>query len=137
MKEKDLIQEQPPLDGIPRSQPHTYEPVAHAAALPLAAPRWIEELPLVLAFAGFMGLGLVGSRLGVTWPTMRATFGMPLDAISSLLIAQLIGSVVVSASSGQLTARLNIGVMAAWSCGIIAVALLGAGVTSSWAGSWC
>lgn len=95
--------------------------------------QWASRVPLVLAYAGFIGLGLVSSRLGVTWPAIRDTFGMPIDAISMLLIAQLAGSIVVSASSGRLTAWLNIGVMSAWSCGITAVALLGSGATPSWA----
>lgn len=89
-------------------------------------------MALLLAYAGFIGLGLVASRTGVTWPAIRTTFGMPIDAISSMLLAHLIGSIVVSASSGRLTAWLNIGTLAAWSCGAIALALLVSGVTTSW-----
>lgn len=96
------------------------------------APRWAAQVTLILSFAGLIGLGLIASRLGISWPTMRASFGMPLDAISIVLIAQLIGAVAVSAGSGRLTARLNIGVLLAWSCGITAVALLGTGLTPSW-----
>src|SRR5690349_17139245 len=118
MKEKDMMQEQQPVVGMQQPRLHAYDSVAGATALPLASPRWIGHIPLVLAYAGFVGLGLVNSRLGVAWTAMRATFGMPIDAISVLLFAQLAGSVVVSASSGRLTAWLNIGVMSAWSCGI-------------------
>ena len=113
MKEKNLMQGQQPVVGMHQPRLHTHDTVAHASALPLASPRWIGQVPLVLAYAGFIGLGLVSSRLGVTWTAMRATFGMPIDAISILLIAQLVGSVVASASSGRLTAWLNIGVMSA------------------------
>ncbi len=98
----------------------------------IAPSNWFVHTPLILAYAGFIGLGLVSSRTGVTWPAMQVTFGLPIDAISSMLIAQLVGSIVVSASSGRLTAWLNIGVMSAWSCGIIAFALLGSGVAPVW-----
>src|SRR5262249_62194082 len=104
-----LEQEQQSVVGVQQSQSHTYDTVARATALPLASPRWIGQVPLVLAYAGFIGLGLVNSRLGVTWTAMRATFGMPIDAISVLLIDQLVGSVVVSASCGGLQACVEIG----------------------------
>ncbi len=108
----------PPLPPSVTTPPQTVTAGGHVA--------------LLLAYAGFIGLGLVSSRTGVTWPAIRTTFGMPIDAISMLLMAHLIGSIVVSASSGRLTARLNIGILAAWSCGAIALALLVSGVTTSW-----
>lgn len=128
-----MVQEQQAVVAAQQPDPPIHEPAALALALPPAASRWIELVPLVLAFGGFIGLGLVSSRLGVAWTYIRATFGMPIDAISALLIAQLLGSVMVSANSGRLTARLNIGVMAAWSCGITAVALVGSSVAPAWA----
>lgn len=132
MKEKNVIEEQHPVAGMQQLGTYATDTVGHAAGLSLPSPRWIEYVPLLLAYAGFIGLGLVSSRLGVAWTPMRATFGMPLDAVGVLLIAQLIGAVVVSALSGRLTSWLNIGVMSAFSCAIMGVALLGSGATTSW-----
>src|SRR5262245_23560942 len=132
MKETDILPEQQPVIGMQQLRSFANDTVAPGTIRPLATPRWIGHVPLTLAYAGFIGLGLVSSRLGVTWALMRATFGMPIDAISVLLIDQLVGSVGVSAISGRLTSWLNIGVMSAISCGITAVALLGSSTTSSW-----
>ncbi|NWF71181.1 MAG: MFS transporter [Chloroflexi bacterium] len=60
---------------------------------------------LTLAYAGFLMLGLGSGILGVAWPTMRAEFGMALDAMSYLLVAGTIGYTLVSANSGRLAQR--------------------------------
>lgn len=124
--------EQQPVVSVQQLGIHSNDTVAGAAVVATPSPRWLQHIPLLLAYAGFIGLGLVSSRLGVTWTPMRATFAMPMDAVGVLLMAQLAGAVVVSAFSGRLTAWLNIGVMSAFSCAIMAVALLGSGVISSW-----
>src|SRR5262245_1755651 len=86
------------------------------------------RVSLLLAYAGFIGLGLVASRTGVTWPAIRATFGMPIDAISMLLMAQLIGSIAVSASIGAtLGPALMTALLASslgWQVGFLAIGVL-------------
>jgi fucose permease len=94
--------------------------------------RLTNRLTLGLAYAGFIGLGLVNSRLNVAWPALRATFGMPIDALSVLLIGNSVGYVIASASSGRLSARLNLGVVLALGFGIATVALLGSSFAPSW-----
>lgn len=42
---------------------------------------------LMLAYIAFITLGLPIGLLGVAWPTMRADFGLPLDAMGLLLIS--------------------------------------------------
>ena len=45
-----------------------------AAVSPMSVtPRWVGQFRLILAFAGFIGLDLDSSRLGVTWPAMDRT----------------------------------------------------------------
>jgi fucose permease len=90
-------------------------------------------LTLLLAFAGFVALGLANSLLGVAWPTMRETFGMPIDALGLLLIGNTGGYMLASASSGRLIARLSIGGVLALSCGIAAASLAGIGAAPAWA----
>jgi fucose permease len=89
-------------------------------------------LILLLAYAGFIGLGLVNSLVGVAWPSIRGTFGLPVDALGLLLIGNTIGYMVASAFSGRLLARLSAGTMLALSCGLAAVSLLAAGSAPAW-----
>jgi fucose permease len=89
-------------------------------------------LILLLAYAGFIGLGLVNSLLGVAWPSIRGTFGLPVDALGLLLIGNTIGYMAASAASGRLLARLSAGTMLALSCGLAAVSLLAAGSAPAW-----
>ena len=60
----------------------------------LAAAR--QRYTLLLAFACFFAMGTVNSMLGVAWPSIRATFGLPLDALVALLMVSTIGYVPVS-----------------------------------------
>jgi fucose permease len=98
-----------------------------------AAPvRRTVLLTLLLSYAGFIALGLANSLMGVAWPSVRATFGMPIDALGVLLISNTVGYMLASASSGRLIARLNVGVVLALSCCIAALSLLGSGSAPFW-----
>lgn len=63
---------------------------------------------LILAFATFVAIGLSNGLLGVAWPSMRDTFGLPLDAIAPLLASTTVGFVLGSVTSGQLSARFGL-----------------------------
>jgi fucose permease len=86
----------------------------------------------VLAALAFVSLGLPDGLLGVAWPSIRASFGLELDALGALLIAATIGYVASSFSSGHLLGRLNLGTVLAVSCGLTAAALLGYASAASW-----
>lgn len=64
---------------------------------------------MILAFACFVGNGLAGGLFGVAWPSIRGTFGLPLDALVLLLATSTIGFVAGSVLAGKLMARLGIG----------------------------
>jgi hypothetical protein len=56
------------------------------------APRRAGLLILLLAYTGFIALGLSNSVTGVAWPSIRNTFGLPLDALGVICSpAQLAG----------------------------------------------
>ena len=57
-------------------------------------------LVLLLAFVAFVSLGLPDSVLGVAWPSIRRTFGLPLDALGPYLLAGVIGYFLSSFNSG-------------------------------------
>ncbi|MBV9581304.1 MAG: MFS transporter [Chloroflexi bacterium] len=98
-----------------RSQPHT----RHAFAL-------------VLASLGFVSLGLPEGMLGVAWPSIRATFNLPLDALGLLIASFAAGYFVASAVSGRVIARFGIGTALAASCGLTGSCLVGYALSGSW-----
>jgi fucose permease len=84
-------------------------------------------LVLLLAYAGFVGLGLSNSLMGVAWPSVRDTFGQPQDALGVYLIGNTLGYMIASSFSGRLLARLGAGTTLMLSGGLASVSLLGAG----------
>jgi fucose permease len=85
-----------------------------------------------LAALAFISLGLPDGLLGVAWPSMRAFFGVELQALGALLVATTAGYVVSSFSSGRLLRRLNLGTVLAASCLLTASGLLGYAAASHW-----
>jgi fucose permease len=96
------------------------------------APRRAGLLILVLAYASFVGLGLLNSLMGVAWPSIRDTFGQPLDALGVFLIGNTSGYMIASAFSGRLLARVSAGTLLAASCGLAALAVFASGGAPSW-----
>jgi fucose permease len=88
-----------------------------------------------LAFAslGFVSLGLPEGLLGVAWPSIRASFNLPLDALGLLFATFATGYFVSSAASGRLIGRFSIGSVLAVSCALTGSCLLGYSLTPSWA----
>jgi fucose permease len=89
-------------------------------------------LLLGLAYLGFISLGLPDGLLGVAWPSIRAYFNLPLDALGALLVLFTLGYLVSSFSSGRLLLHLNVGSLLALSCLATAISLLGYALTPRW-----
>ena len=89
-------------------------------------------LLISLTYAGFFSLGLPDGLLGVAWPGMRAAFGLPLNALGSLLALFTTGYLTASLFSSWLLARMNIGVLLALSCLGTSASLFGYSVAPSW-----
>ena len=89
-------------------------------------------LILVLAYTGFVALGLVNSLMGVAWPSIRDTFGLPLDGLGVLLIGSTTGYMLASAVSGRLMSLMNAGTLLALSCCVAAISLLASGSAPFW-----
>jgi fucose permease len=86
----------------------------------------------LLACIAFVGLGLPDGLLGVAWPSMRGTFGVPLDALGALLVSFTLGFVGSSFASGRVVARVGLGSVLALSCGATGLCLLGYAASGSW-----
>lgn len=87
-----------------------------------------------LAFVAFISLGLPDGLLGVAWPSISTTFGVPLDALGVLLATSTMGYLLSSASSGRILARINVGTLLALSCLATALSLLGYALSPIWIG---
>lgn len=85
-----------------------------------------------LAYLGFIGLGMRSGLLGVAWPSIRADFGVPLDALGALLGPFSIGYLVGSFVSGRALVRWDLGVLLAASFGLLAMSLVGSAVAPAW-----
>ena len=88
---------------------------------------------LGVAFIGFLSLGLPDGILGVAWPSIRATFGVPLGHLGALLAAAMTGYLVSSFCAGWLVTRLGVGPVLAWSSVLIVVNSWGYALASVWA----
>jgi fucose permease len=87
---------------------------------------------LALSFVGFVSLGLPDGLLGVAWPSIRASFGLPLDALGPLLVATTSGYVLSSFASGRLLGRMSVGALLVLSCVATATSLSGYALAPSW-----
>ena len=87
---------------------------------------------VLLAYVAFISLGLPDGLLGVAWPSMRADFALPLDALGMLLVASTSGYLTSSFFSGRIVARLGVGGLLAASCAATGGSLLGYTLAPSW-----
>lgn len=87
---------------------------------------------IVLSFIAFVALGLPDGLLGVGWPSIRADFSIPLDAVGLFLVAAVIGYMTSSFLSGYLLARIGVGRMLAVSCLLTGLALFGYTLVPQW-----
>lgn len=88
--------------------------------------------PIILAFIAFIALGMPDGLLGVAWPSIRASFSLPLDAVGMLLGAAVTGYLTSSFSSGPLIARIGVGKVLAASCALTGAALIGYTLVPAW-----
>ncbi len=85
-----------------------------------------------IAFLSFVVLGLRAGFLGVTWPSMRVTFGVPLDAVATLMFAGMFSYLVVSFNSGWLIAKLGLGLYLMFAGLISAIGFAGHVFAPTW-----
>lgn len=87
---------------------------------------------VLMAFMAFVALGLPDGLLGVGWPSIRADFSVPLDALGLYLIAAVSGYMTSSFVSGFLLSRVGVGRVLVASCLLTGLALIGYTVVSQW-----
>ncbi|MDR2869377.1 MAG: MFS transporter [Deferribacteraceae bacterium] len=89
-----------------------------------------RQLLLVL-YIGFISLGLPDTILGVAWPQMQLTFGVPLETAGLLVGLTTIVSFVASLSTGLVLKRISTGMILTVCALTTAFAMLGYGLAPS------
>lgn len=87
---------------------------------------------IALAYVAFIALGMPDGLLGVGWPSIRAGFNQPLDALGMLLVASVIGYTISSFLNGKLLGKMGVGGLLAASCGLTGAALIGYTFVPQW-----
>ncbi len=87
---------------------------------------------IALAFVAFIALGLPDGLLGVGWPSIRAGFSVPIDAIGMFLFAAVTGYMTSSFLSGFLLSRVGVGRILTASCFLTGFALIGYTLVPQW-----
>jgi fucose permease len=80
---------------------------------------------LLLAYLAFVSLGLPDGLIGVGWPSIRADFGVPTEAVGLLLTVGTTGYLISSVLAGFILARLGVGWLLAGSTLLASLALTG------------
>lgn len=84
---------------------------------------------LLLAYLGFVSLGLPDGLLGVGWPSIRTEFGVPTAAVGVVLAVGTVGYLAASVVAGFTISRLGVGWLLAGSTALAALALTGFSVS--------
>ena len=95
-------------------------------------PRQRAGLLVGLSYIAFISLGLPDGLIGVGWPSIRATFGLPIDALGALLITFTSGYLLSSTWSGWALARFGVGMLLVLSCLSTSLSLIGYGLAPGW-----
>jgi fucose permease len=93
----------------------------------------VRPLLILITYIGFVSLGLPDSLLGVAWPSMRHTFGLPLDALGAVFLFGTCGYLVSSMNAGRILRRTGVGLLLAGSSLLTVVSLVGYALSPRWA----
>src|SRR3954447_3425612 len=97
----------------------------------MTTPR--ARLTLILvAFATYVCLGLPDGVLGVAWPSIRHTFGVPISQLGSMLLASMCGYLTASSLSGTLSVRFGMGPVLLFGALAMAIAQGGYALSPAW-----
>ncbi|MGA9525523.1 MAG: MFS transporter [Myxococcaceae bacterium] len=88
------------------------------------APSGSSTALLVLAYLAFVSLGLPDAILGIAWPSLRDTFELPRALLGAPLAISATAYFLSGMFAGRLIQRLGIGLLLAWSTGLVAVGVL-------------
>ena len=94
-----------------------------------AAPRF---LLLVIAYLGFISLGLPDAVIGVAWPSVRETFELPNQLLGLFFVVSGFGYFISSFFTGRLLKAIGIGTLLAGSSALVALSNFGYATSPLW-----
>jgi fucose permease len=87
---------------------------------------------MAIAYSSLATLGVSVGVRGVAWPSVQATFGLPLDAVGVWLTAATAGSIVSSFNGGLVASAIGVGRLLVIGSLTTALGLLGSGMAPTW-----
>lgn len=91
-----------------------------------------RPLLLVIAYLGFISLGLPDTLIGVAWPSVRDSFGLQQSAVALVFFGAGISYFLSSFFTGRLLGALGIGLLLAGSSALVALSGFGYAVAPMW-----
>ena len=92
-----------------------------------------RRLLLIIAYIGFISLGLPDTLVGVAWPSVRTEFGLRQSAVALIFFGAGCGYFLSSFSVGKLLNAFGVGLLLAASSALVAVSAFGYGLAPVWA----
>ena len=89
-------------------------------------------LLLIIAYVGFISLGLPDAVAGVAWPSLRETFDLRQAGLGAILASLGTGYLISSFLTGKLTHFLGIARLLILSSGLVCISLIGYGTATYW-----
>jgi fucose permease len=99
----------------------------------LSHPTNSRRLLLIIAYLGFISLGLPDTLVGVAWPSVRNAFGLRQSAVALIFVGAGCGYFLSSFSVGKLLNALGVGLLLAASSALVALSTFGYGLAPVWA----
>jgi fucose permease len=89
-------------------------------------------LLLLIAYLGFISLGLPDTLIGVAWPNVRDTFGLPQTAAAVIFFGTGLSYFCSSFFTGRLLSWMGVGMLLATSSALVAVSNFGYALAPVW-----
>lgn len=87
--------------------------------------------PLAIIYVAFISLGLPDTLLGVAWPSMRTSLGVPLNMAGYLVAVTTLSTAFASFFTRHITKVLSLGMLLALSTLLTAISLIGFTISPS------
>ena len=88
---------------------------------------------LIIAYLGFISLGLPDTVIGVAWPSVRESFGLSQGSVSWIFVGAGSGYFISSFYTGRMLGFVGIGALLAISSGLVALSGFGFSFLPIWA----
>ncbi len=89
-------------------------------------------LLVVLAFLGFISIGLPDAAIGIAWPSVRDVYSVRQQALGLVLLASGLGYLLSSFGYGRISQVSGIGLVLTVSTAMVSVAMFGFGLAPLW-----